>query len=154
MTKFCISNLVAALALTFGLGIALAGGSAEPAITSVTVDNTNVLVKVSVPAGLRKVTVETRSRVDAATWQPKALKRFESPTSDAQEISFTFPHSDKLEVLRVRGDATDALPAQFFKGTNQFAGPQSSGNVGPGGVTFDGNAPPDVRAPGAESRTV
>jgi hypothetical protein len=134
MTKFRMKYLVWALILGFAFFKTLAETPAEPKITSVSIQGTNVVVKVATPAGLRKVSIETRSRLEASTWAPKAVKRFDEPTTEAQELTFTLPRSDKLEVLRVRADATDALPAQFFKGTNQFAGPQSSSGVPPGGA--------------------
>jgi len=128
---------------------------AEPKITSVKIDGTNVVVKVSAPAGLRKVTLETRSRLEGSTWAPKALQRFENGTANAQELTFVLPRSASLEVLRVRADTTDSLPATFFKGTNQFAGPQSI-NATPTGVgvndtanpngAFPGSAPPEQRS--------
>src|SRR5438045_9705878 len=115
-------------ALIFGWGIAaaMADPASGPQITSVSIEGTNIVVKVSAPAGLRKITIETRSRLEAATWAPKALRRFDSATTTAQELTFTLSRSANLEVLRVRGDDTEALPAQFFKGTNQFAGPQGA----------------------------
>ena len=149
MRKFRVSKFVAGLVLSLGLVIALARAPAEPRITSVAIDGTNLVVKVSAPVGVRKVTVETRSRLEASSWAPKAVKRFEAALTAAQELTFTFPRADRLEVLRVRGDTTDALPASFFAGTNQFGGPQGTASS-PNVVTFDGNAGPG--APPMDSR--
>ena len=149
MRNFRIQSFVWAVIVGLGFASASARLPAEPKITSVSIQGTNIIVKVSAPAGVRKISVETRSRLDASAWAPKAVKRFDAPTTAAEELTFTLPRSDKLEVLRVRADTTEALPAQFFKGTNQFAGPQSSGNVPPGGAVFDGagpnGAPPEAR---------
>ena len=150
MIKFRVSKFVAGLVLSLGLVVALARVPAVPKITSIAIDGTNLVVKVSAPVGIRKVTVETRSRLDASSWAPKAVKRFEAALTAAQELTFTFPRADRLEVLRVRSDTTDALPASFFQGTNQFGGPQGT-TASPNVMTFDGSAGPG--APPADSRT-
>lgn len=152
MRIFRIRWFVSALLLACTLVISFAEVSGEPKITSVSIQGTNIVVKVSAPAGLRKVTVETRSRLEATAWAPKAVQRFESATTADQELTFTFPRSDRLEVLRVRADATEALPAQFFKGTNQFAGPQSSSGLPPATGVTDGA--PNSPAPDSENRSV
>lgn len=152
MRKFLIQQFLWAVVLSFGFAPVLAQTPAEPKITSVSIQGTNIVVKVAAPAGVRKISVETRSRLDASTWAPKAVKRFDAPTTETQDLTFTLPRSDKLEVLRVRADATEALPAQFFKGTNQFAGPQSSGNMPPGGTAVDTAGPGS--APEMQDRSV
>src|SRR5688572_326557 len=154
MRIFRISWFVSALLLACSLTGSFARIVVQPKITSVSIQGTNVVVKVSAPAGLQKVTVETRSRLEATAWAPKAVKRFESATTAEQELTFTFPRSDRLEVLRVRTDATDSLPAQFFKGTNQFAGPQSSSGVPPGGTAVFDGAGPNSPAPESQNRSV
>lgn len=119
--------------------------SPVPTITSITVDSTNVLVKVSVPSGIRKVTLEGRPRLGASSWAPRSVRRFDTLTAGQSEISFLLPRSESIEVLRVRADDTEPLPLAFFSGTNQFSGPQSSSLVtpmSPGGVT-------DMNNPGA-----
>jgi hypothetical protein len=138
------SYLFVALVFAFRL---VAATPAEPRITSVSLDGTNVIVKVSAPAGVRKITIEGRARVEASTWAPKAVRRFEAATIEAQDIIFNIPRSANLEVLRVRADATEVLPTAFFKGTNQFSGPQSSTATPPGGRTvLDGGLTPDAGA--------
>lgn len=129
----------------------------QPKITSVTLEGTNIIVKVSAPAGLRKVTLETRSHLESSTWAPKALQRFDSATTDSQELTFVLRRSANLEVLRVRADATDALPAAFFKGTNQFAGPQAAAPTSPptpGSVNDTSGGGPSGVFPGPTERTV
>lgn len=154
MRIFRVSWFVSGLLLACSLTGSFARIVVQPKITSVSIQGTNIVVKVSAPAGLLKVTVETRSRLEATAWAPKAVKRFESVTTAAQELTFTFPRSDRLEVLRVRTDATDSLPAQFFKGTNQFAGPQSSSSMPPGGTAVFDGAGPNSPAPESQDRSV
>ena len=47
--------------------------AAEPVITSIRPDNTNVVVEVSLPAGVQRVTLESRSRFGEGTWAPLAV---------------------------------------------------------------------------------
>src|SRR5258708_29139730 len=48
------------------------GQSALPAITSIRVEGTNVVVTARVPAGPRRLTLEGREGVATGTWQPRA----------------------------------------------------------------------------------
>lgn len=126
-----------------------------PAIKTIRTDSTNILITVSVPAGIQKVTLETRSRLEGSAWAPKAVKRFESATAELSEITFTVARSESLEILRIRTDEKDSLPAAFFKGTSSFPGGVDSGpgRAGPGGV-FPGSVM-DMGAPeSAQGRSV
>ena len=97
--------------------------SAQPHITSVKTDGAEVLVEVAVPANVRKLTLESRTRLGAGAWTPRAVWRYAGQDG---AVSFRLARSEKLEVLRVRADAQDALPASFYQGTNQFGGQTST----------------------------
>src|SRR5207249_9340930 len=120
----------------------------QPVITSIRLEGTNIVVTAQVPDGIKRVTLECRSRLGAGSWQPRALTRLDDTGG---QITFRIPKAAGLEVLRVRADDQEALPASFYSGTNSFAGqPVSSGALG--GV-FEGaadsrGAPPAADAPG------
>jgi hypothetical protein len=99
----------------------------KPVITSIRLEGTNVVVVASVPIGIKKVTLECRTRLGSATWAPRAVARL---GSDGGEITFRLPKSERLEVLRVRADTEEPLPVSFYSGTNAFSGqPTSSGGL-------------------------
>src|SRR5437773_8523889 len=68
--------LLPGLLLAGGLGAASAQTS-QPAITSVRQDGTNIIVTTSVPSGLRRVTLESRERLRAGSWEPRAGSRLD-----------------------------------------------------------------------------
>jgi hypothetical protein len=99
----------------------------QPVITSIRQEGTNVVVIARVPAGIKKVTLECRSRLGAGTWAPRAVIRLDGVGG---EVALRLPKSERLEVLRVRADAEEPLPAAFYSGTNSFSGqPSSSGGL-------------------------
>src|SRR5881392_2070491 len=99
----------------------------SPAITSVRLEGTNVVVTAQVPPGIQRVTLECRGRLGAGSWEPRALTRL---NGSGGEVTFRVPRAPTLEVLRVRADNQEPLPAAFYTGTNLFAGqPVSSGNL-------------------------
>lgn len=99
----------------------------QPVITAIAFEDTNLVITVSIPTGLKKVTLESRTRLGAGTWIPVAVTRIEGKGST---LNFTVPLTERLEVLRVRADAADALPMTFYQGTTQYvAAPSPSGNA-------------------------
>ncbi|MBM3880073.1 MAG: hypothetical protein FJ387_10195 [Verrucomicrobia bacterium] len=102
--------------------IELALESGRPYITRIELDRAEVVVHVEVPASVRKVTLESRARLGAGTWVPRAVER----TTGAGMLVFRLAKSEQLEVLRVRGDATEPLPASFYEGQSTFNGPVST----------------------------
>ncbi|HNQ87966.1 MAG TPA: beta-propeller domain-containing protein [Verrucomicrobiota bacterium] len=98
---------------------AQAGARDRPSITIVRVDGAEVVVTVSVPAGVRKVTLESRTRLGVGAWVPRLVKRFDGT---AQTAEFRLPQSEQLEVLRIRGDTSEPLPAQVYGGTTVHNG--------------------------------
>lgn len=107
----------------------------KPVITSVRVVDKMVSVQVDVPAGYTKITLESRARFGAGAWQPRAVQRIDGT---ATTLTFEIPISAAAEMLRVRGDEGEPLPAAFYKGETEFNGPVSESTT---------DAPP--LAPGA-----
>lgn len=91
--------------------------SALPTISKIWFDGADVVVTVSVPDGVRKVTLESRTRLGAGSWVPRAVSRLDGT---AAELTFRLPKSAQVEILRVRTDAEEVLPASFYQGTNAF----------------------------------
>lgn len=112
----------------------------ETAITSIQMEGTNVVVTVHIPAGLKKVTLEGRKRIGSGAWEPHLVQRLDG---SGGELTFRLPRSGDLELLRVRADASEPLPAAFYQGTNAFAGQATSANAAGGGPL------PPTAAPGA-----
>ncbi len=107
-------------------------GPTAPKILNIQINRTNVVVNVEVSVGLRKVTLESRSRLIGSAWVPRAVKRLDGK---GESTSFSLPVTADLELLRVRGDENDPLPEAFYKGTNKFEGQATSTA---GGISYDG----------------
>jgi hypothetical protein len=141
-----------AFGLLFPLGCFLyASPEDEPVITSIHVERSNVVVIAKVPDGIRRVTLECRSRLGVGSWEPRKVTRLDG---SGGEITFRIPKAAGLEVLRVRADDREPLPGSFYSGTNSFAAQP----VGPGGLTSVFAGAGDARgadpAAGAPSRDV
>jgi len=123
----------------------------QPVITSIHLEKTNVLVAVQVPAGIRRVTLECRSRLGAGSWEPRMVTRLDGSSGS---VTFRIPRAAGLEVLRVRADDREPLPGSFYSGTNAFAAQP----VGSSGLPAMWAGPGDARgadpAAGAPSRDV
>jgi hypothetical protein len=112
-------------------------------------EGTNVVVTVRVPEGIRRVTLECRDRLGGGAWEPRSVSRLDS---SGGIVTFRLPRSRQIEMMRVRGDSTEPLPASFFTGTNEFfeaAGGATA--VGPMGPLDNQNAAP---TPSQEPREV
>ncbi len=130
-----------------------AGELSQPVITSIRLDASNVVVTANVPSGVLLATLEGRQRLGAGSWEPRALIRTDG---GGGVLTFRLPRSRQLEVLRVRGDATEPLPASFYSGTNSFLGqPASSGGPGAVGlVNVPGRVDPTQTPAGNAPRAV
>ncbi len=98
----------------------------EPVITAVRIEKENVIVEGDIPAGVLKVTLESRDRLGAGAWQPRLVQRTEG---QGGPMTFRLLKGPAIELLRLRADSTDPLPLSFYKGTNQFNGAIISGSV-------------------------
>jgi len=124
-----------------------------PFITSIRLDAGEVVVSVAVPAGVKKVTLEARARLGAGTWAPRAVERTDG---SGKPVTFRLARSEKLEMLRVRGDAQEALPSSFYAGTNTFNGQASASGPLAEGPVFAGPEAGDngAGAPKEQTREV
>lgn len=99
---------------------------ARPRIASIQLDSFDVIVTVQVPEGVRKVTLESRPRLGAGNWTPRAVQRLEG---QGGQLVFRLARSAALELLRVRGDAEEPLPAGYYSGPTTFNGQTSEGTA-------------------------
>jgi len=90
------------------------------AITDVHGDGKMLSVTVSVPAGKRRVTLETRPRATSGAWIPRQV-RWTDGTTNA--LVFQLPMSSGLELVRAREETEQemGLNASFFTGSSRFA---------------------------------
>ncbi len=114
----------------FFLLVSVAGtvlaGPVAPKIINIEINRTNVIVTVDVSEGLRKVTLESRTRAVGSAWIPRAVNRLDGKGASTV---FSLPVKAELELLRVRGDEGEPLPEHFYKGTNKFVGEKVSGDL-------------------------
>ena len=85
---------------------------------------TNLVVTVEVPTGVRRITLESRPRLGGGTWRPRAVL---NPTNDLPQVTLTVSAAEVSEVLRVVTDDLLSLgaPSEFFQGSEKIA-PQIS----------------------------
>lgn len=122
-----------------------------PGILDIQIESEAVVVTVRVPAGIRKVTLEARTRLGAGAWVPRAVERTDGSVTT---VTFRLPRSQALEILRVRGDEAEPLPAAFYQGKVRFDGQVTEGDslFPPGRVgDLEGGAP--VALPGGDAQT-
>lgn len=137
--QFALSTLAAAMlwALNPVQPPALAAEQIDPqfSITSIHLEGKQVVVTAQAPPGVRRVVLESRRRLGSGTWEPAAIERFDQVTTTARTVVFRISLSADVELLRVRGDDGDILPASFYQGTNSFGNPTGAGGdaVGAGG---------------------
>ena len=93
--------------------------SARPEIISIQLEVSEVVVTVRVQKGITKVTLEGRSRLGSGNWAPRAVERVDG-TGGILVIRIAYSKAN--EILRVRGDDKEELPAAFYKGTTDFNG--------------------------------
>lgn len=103
----------------------------QPEIQSISLDGENVLVKVWVPEGLKKIVLEGRSSFGKGTWVPRSVEHISG--EGAQTITFTIPRSQELDMLRVRAASKSPLPESFYKGESEFNGNKSEAPITPEG---------------------
>ena len=117
-------------------------------IRSIQASDSGLSVVVGVPAGSRRITLETRSRIARGTWTPREVRW--TASASASEIVFRLPALEGTELIRVRDEADTELaaPRLFFEGASVFKPSRTAGSgagpvVGPVGPNFgvvDGGA--------------
>jgi hypothetical protein len=124
----------------------------QPVITAIRPQGTNLMVEVSVPAGIRRVTVESRARFGAGAWSPAAVRQTDGT---AGTVSFRMSATRQSEMLRVRADPQQPLPDAFYRGTNSFLGPATnSTGLSVGGLPIGVLNGPTPSPAGDSSRAV
>ena len=141
-----ISALALVSGLLFGMPgmIPVSNGLAGPEdnlpeIISIQLEVSEVVVTVRVPKGITKVTLEGRSRLGKGNWAPRAVERVDG---SGGLLVIRIAYSKANEILRVRGDDKEELPAAFYKGTTDFNGQKDDADGG-GSLVADGGAPPE-----------
>lgn len=114
--KFLTVAMAIAMAM-IGLHPSSAQGAEGPVITFIDVRGSNVIVRIDVPPGIKKVTLEGRQNLSSKSWEPKAVRYLEGA---GETLSIEIARNAGSELLRVRAEESLALPASFFTGQNQF----------------------------------
>ena len=145
------------ISLLFGL-ICLSGWSAQaasdPVITSVVIEDEDIVATVQVPEGIHRVTLESRRHGVRGNWVPRQVRRL---SGEGGEVVFRLKQSSDFEILRVACLRQEPLPELFYQGTNTFVGPKSyhSFMIAEGGVVDTAlRADTPEAAGGDESREV
>lgn len=110
--------------------------AASPQIVFVQLDGEELAVEVEVPEGLRRVTLESRTRLERGSWVPRRVQRLDGKGGI---IVFRLKREAAMEMLRVTGTAEEPLPTSFYEGSKFFPGAVSSSQPGLGdnnGVIF------------------
>jgi hypothetical protein len=123
-----ISALAAWLTVAASSAFAAPDLPAKAVITGIRAQGTNVTVAASIPAGTRRVILQTRSKVDRGAWTPKSVLL---PGEGDREVTFSIPSSVAMEVMRVvtDDDASLPLPVDFYRGAREFEPQPSSASV-------------------------
>ena len=119
------------------------GSTARPQIVFVQLDGEELAVEVEVPKGLRRVTLESRTRLERGSWVPRRVRRLDGKGGI---IVFRLKREASVEMLRVSGTAKEPLPSSFYEGNKFFPGSTSSSQRGQGdnsGVIFPGSGSVD-----------
>jgi hypothetical protein len=95
----------------------------SPTITAVRIESSNVVVMAQVPTGIRRVTLEGREHFGRGAWEPRAVVRTDG---SGGLVTFRLARSRQIELMRVRADASEPLPASFYEGASSFAEQPSS----------------------------
>jgi hypothetical protein len=130
-------------------GSDLMAQNSQPVIESIIPQQTNIVVHVAVPKGVKRVTLESRTRLDAGAWVPAAVRQLDGSTP---KISFTLPRTQRYEMLRIRADFQQPLPGSFYSRTNTFSGPPTN-NIPYGVVDMVNGSGPETRDSATRSVT-
>ena len=136
--------------------------AARPQIVFVQLDGEELAVEVEVPKGLRRVTLESRTRLERGSWVPRRVQRLDGKGGI---IVFRLKREASVEMLRVSGTAEEPLPSSFYEGNKFFPGATSSpqprlgddsGNIttGPGIIDFTQTPVPNVVAGAGDGNEV
>ncbi|MBM3845590.1 MAG: hypothetical protein FJ405_04800 [Verrucomicrobia bacterium] len=102
--------------------------AALPEITRLSASGSNLVVNAQIPAGLRKVVLESKAHSDPGAWTPRAVARLDGA---GQSIEFQLPIRRNLELIRIRAEDSDPIHSSFFSGTSEFPDQVSQSGVSP-----------------------
>ncbi len=105
------------------------------AIESIRLEGDEIVVNAIVSAGIKTVILETRPRVGAGNWEPRAVLRLGEFTTPVKVVTLRAPRSGEMELIQVRGETTEPVPEAFFKGASTD------------GLAVNGLGSSDFRAP-------
>jgi hypothetical protein len=91
----------------------------QPKILAVNTVGSNVVVRVQVPAGTRRLTIEGRPKLAQGNWTPRSVVWTDG---SAGETTVTFAARPDLEMLRASTDdvASLPLPISFYSGSTNI----------------------------------
>ncbi len=95
-------------------------------IQSIRVERTDVIVEVSVSAGIKTVVLESRARLGTGNWEPRSVQRPGEFSTPVKVITFRISRTPEMELLRVRGESVEPLPASFYTGVSSFGVPTTT----------------------------
>lgn len=142
--------LLCALALLLPAFDAPATPTRPPTITAIQVDANGAHVVIDVPEGIHRIVLETTRRNELAGWSPKAVRRLDGT---AQTLIIDLPADAPHEMVRVRADEEDPVPAAFYQGTTNISPipvPNGSSMLFRNGALEDATNVPTT-APGGDS---
>lgn len=121
-----------------------------PRILGIERRGAELTIRATAPTGVVRLVLEGCRRDDLRAWVPKAVQRVDP---GASEVTFVIDADARLELFRVRADASDPLPASFYAGRTNFAGEALAGDPGANGPLRGGvvGAPTAVDGAGAEA---
>ncbi|HTI68839.1 MAG TPA: beta-propeller domain-containing protein [Candidatus Limnocylindria bacterium] len=119
MKSLWLTRWLAMASLFASLGAARAGETQLPEIVDIHPDGTNVTVRVKVPNGTQRVTVEGRSRLKQGSWTPRGKSWL---NGSGTETTVTFASNLGMELFRVSADDANSLPLPpaFYTGSTNF----------------------------------
>lgn len=113
---WCLFQVLLWVASGMSGGRSAMAGS-EPRILEIRQLETEWRIRVGVPGGTARVWLEGCRRSDLRGWIPRALARLGPLES---ETSFRLPADPFMEMFRVRADATDPVPPDWYSGMTDF----------------------------------
>ncbi|MFM8357807.1 MAG: hypothetical protein ACKOET_04560, partial [Verrucomicrobiota bacterium] len=99
-----LARLLAAFLPALAIGLALPAArihAAGPAIQAIRPEPGGLEVTVRVPAGVRRLTLETRPRLGAGAWLPRQSRWHDGSAAD---LVFRLPGDRDAELVRVRAE--------------------------------------------------
>ncbi len=121
----------------FTLGLLLFGklseASARPEIISIQLDVREAVVTIQVPEGIKKVTLEGRSRLGSGNWAPRAIKQVDGTGGI---VVIRVPYLKANEIFRIRGDAEEEQPATASPADIKPIKPVEQSSLGAWGIPY------------------